>query len=152
MALEVKHRAEGNAVALLDGRVLLFTRNGRLTSAALDAIEELATSRARTATAHEPVGALAIVNGDAGLSDNWLLERQRELLRSLKATPHLSFAFCVVGESVQAIAMRAVVRVFVLGSTGMRMFTEPSSAAQWLAPRVGMEPGAILGALAELPH
>lgn len=152
MALEVKHQAEGNAVALLDARVLLFTRSGRLTAAALDAVEALATHCVPAATQRAPVGAMAIVDGDAGLSDNRLLERQRALLRSLKAAPHVSFAFCVGGDSIQAIAMRAVVRVFVLGSASMRMFTDAPTAAEWLAGRIGMEPGVLLRAVAALPH
>ena len=150
MTLVVKHQAEDNVVGLIDNRVLVFARSGRLTPAALDAVEALAATYTHRASAEHPVGALALVVGSAGLSDNRLLERQRVLLRGLRAAPHLWFAFCVVGDGVQAVAMRAVVRVLMLGSSTMRLFTDPESAAGWLGAQVGVEPATIRSALATL--
>ncbi len=147
MALTVTYQAERNAVGLLDDRVLLFARSARLAPAALDAIEAFAATHRPLASAERPLGALALVVGAAGLSENSLLERQRVFLRELRATPHVWFAFCIVGDGVQAVAMRAVVRVLMLGSSGMRMFTDQASAARWLGERVGVDPAAITGAL-----
>ncbi len=150
MPLDVKHKADQNGVGMIDERVLVFVRGGRLTSAALDTVVALAGDRARRATAERPVGALAVVSGQAGLSENQLLERQRLLLRDLRVAPHVFFAFCVEGEGAQAIAMRAVVRVLMLGSSSMRIFTERDAAARWLAERVGMAPAEITTALVAL--
>ena len=37
-------------------------------------------------------------------------------------------------------------------SASMRMFTDAPTAAEWLAGRIGMEPGVLLRAVAALPH
>lgn len=147
VALSVAHRSDGNAVGVLDDRVLLFVRSAKLTSVALNAVEATVANHVASASAARPVGALAVVPGNAGLSDNALLERQRALLFGLKAKPHVYFAFCVVGEGVQSIAMRAAVRVLVIGAARMRLFTEPAESAQWLAGHLQIEAAAITQAV-----
>jgi hypothetical protein len=147
--LHVVHEASGNVVARLDASVLLFVRTRPLTVAALDAIEGVANKIEQFRQG--PVGALAVIDGQAGLSDNALLTRQRAFLKGfVRGDGDVYLAMVVQGDSVQSIAMRAVVRMFMLGKKRTSLLTarvEP--AARWLAERTG-ETSAELEATVQL--
>lgn len=146
MTLEVIHRSAGNAVGVLDGRALIFVRSQALTEETLDAIAR-AVEHTRAA---RPAGALAIVPGDAGLSPEHLLARQRRIFQQAKKLDDVWIAFCVQGDGVQSVVMRAVVRMFLLGQPRMTMHAKPESAIVWFATRLGLSVEAVRSAVASL--
>lgn len=147
VGLEVIHRGAGNAVGLLDGRALLFVRSRALTVDALDAIAETIDRIAPRATADWLVGALAIVPGDAGLSRQDLLARQRKIFGAARAMDHVWVSFCVYGESAQTTAMRAVVRLLLLGRSNMKMHAKTEAAIVWFSARLGLRIGDVSDAV-----
>ena len=126
--LEVVHRRDGNTVGLLDDRALIFVRSRALTGDALEAIDAAIRRVVPKATAEQPAGALAILPGDAGLSHNDLLARQRQIFGEARKQEHIWVSMCVHGHSAQTIAMRAVVRLLLLGHGNMRMHATPEAA------------------------
>lgn len=134
--VHVVHEADGNVVARLDASVLVFVRTRPLTVAALDAIESVAHKIEEFRRG--PVGALAVIDGRAGLSDNALLTRQRKFLNGfVRADGDVYLAMVVQGDSVQSIAMRAVVRLFMLGKRTCLMSARLEDAAAWLGKQTG---------------
>lgn len=156
MSLKVVHSEDRNAVGIIDERLIAFVRSAALTAAALDALEaHLHPLRerygARPASAGSPVGLLAVVPARAGLSDKALIERQAQLMKRLKVeakqavrTAAPTFvALTILGDGPMSSAMRAVIRVNVLGHGSIRLFSETADAATWLATRLSMDAGAI---------
>lgn len=135
--LHVAFESRGNVVARLDSSALLFARARPLVPEALDSIE--LTARAVDEIREGPIGALVVVPGDAGLSDNALLDRQRAFLRSF-VRPDVFVVMASLGDSAQAIAMRAVVRLFMIGRRTMHMASSIEGAALWLGDRIGRDP------------
>lgn len=88
--------------------------------------------------------------GSAGLSDKPLLERQRALIHEVLADTSVCFALVVVGDSVHATLMRSVVRVALLGKRNAVMASNVVEGAQFLAPRLVLEAGAIVAAAEHL--
>ncbi len=144
--LEVIHRRAGNAVGLLEGRALIFLRDRPLTEEALEAV---ANTVHRT-TLTRPAGALAIIPGDAGLSSERLITRQRKIFQEAKRLDDVWLSFCVQGDGVQAIAMRAVVRMFVLGQPRSTLHAKPETAIVWFAGRLGLSVETVRAAVAAL--
>jgi hypothetical protein len=134
--LEVVHRHDGNTVVLLDDRALIFVRSRALTGEALDAIDAVIDRVAPKAMAERPAGVLAILPGDAGLSRDDLLARQREIFGGARKHQHIWVSICVHGHSAQTIVMRAVVRMLLLGQSNMRMYPTPEAAIAWFASRL----------------
>ncbi len=133
-------------MGVLDGRALIFVRTEALTTESLDAI---AHAMERTSV-NRPAGALAIVPGEAGLSSEELLARQRRIFQQAKKLEDVWVAFCVHGEGVQSMVMRAVVRMFVLGQPRMTMHAKPESAIVWFATKLGLSGEAVRSAVASL--
>lgn len=136
MALQTLHQADHNVVGVVDGRLIVFGRTGRLTSAALDVIEAEA-SRA-IASGVRPTALLAVVPGDAGMSGSDLLERQRKMMKSFAVDDQTLFGMVVLGTSVQSVMMRAFLRVSFLGRPSMTMTDDVHSASVWLSARMKM--------------
>jgi hypothetical protein len=133
VALWIAHNAAANFVGVLDEQVLLFTRAGPLTTTALDHCEAIINERVSKATSAKPVASLVVLPGDVGLSRHDLIDRQRRLFDRLKAERFVFSAACVLGTSAQCVAMRAVVRLFLLGRPKMKLFSEVEPATLWLA-------------------
>lgn len=145
-SVSVRYDAESNYVALVEQRLLLFTRTRLLTKASLDGAEAVIREQVPKATAARPVGAFVVLPGDAGLSRHDLLERQRKMFDRLKAERTVYSAMVVLGSSPQCVAMRAVVRLFLIGSPTMQLFSEVEPAARWLARAIAMPEHTILDA------
>lgn len=136
--LHVVHEAGGNAVARIDATVLVFVRTQRLTVAALEAIERLAITI--DGFRRGPIGALVVVPGDAGLSDNALIARQRAFLRDLvRPDGDVYVSTVILGDSAQSMAMRAVARLFVIGRPSIRVGSSVEDAARWLGARLDVD-------------
>lgn len=146
MSVSVSYAAESNYVAMVDQRLLLFTRTRPLAKAALDAAEAIINEHVPKATAARPVGSFVVLPGDAGLSRHDLIERQRKLFDRLKAERTVYTAAVVLGSSAQCMAMRAVVRLFLLGSPAMQLFSEIEPAARWIARATAIPEGTVLDA------
>ncbi len=146
MALWIAHNAAANFVGVLDEQVLLFTRAGPLTTTALDQCEAIINERVPKATSAKPVASLVVLPGDVGLSRHDLIDRQRRLFDRLKAERFVFSAACVLGTSAQCVAMRAVVRLFLLGSPKMQLFSEVDPATRWLAGATSVDAERIRGA------
>lgn len=145
----VVYEQRGNVVARIDAAVLLFVRTRPLEREALDAIERLALGIDEFRKG--PVGALAVIDGQAGLSDNTLLQRQRIFLRGfVRSEGDVYLAMVVLGDAVQSIAMRAVVRMFMIGRKTMHLDSDLDRAARWLGERVGRDPGEIAATARQL--
>jgi len=72
------------------------------------------------------------------------------LTTALRELPDLSVAIVVVGDSAQAIAMRAVTRVMSLGKRQLSLHADVNAAANWLDPRISIEGVQLAGVLAEI--
>lgn len=141
MVLVVRHCAEQNAVAVLDERVVVFTRRAKLTAACLDVIE--AESEAIARRPARPVGLLAVIPASAGLSDGATLERQRQLLKHIRIDPQTYFAYVVTGDDIHASVIRATVRVAMLGRRMMNLSEHVDAAAGWLGGRLSIAPSTL---------
>lgn len=163
MGLRVLHSEAQNAVGIIDERLVAFVRSGQLTAGALDVIESnLHALRERHRPTSlgpgAPVALLAVVPARAGLSDKDLVERQRQLMKQLKADAKSALgtaaptfvALTIVGDGPMSSAMRAVIRVNVLGHGSIHLAAETAEAASWLAPRLSMDAAAILRQCQEL--
>lgn len=148
--LGLLHVRDGNGVGLYEKRVLVFVRQSTLRVEALDAIEKAIEELMPLATSERPCGALSVVPANAGLSRNDLLTRQRRIFSQPRHHENVFIAFTVLGDGAQAAAMRAVVRLFALGQSRMKMFATTDPAIEWLAPRVKMPVEALLGAIREV--
>jgi hypothetical protein len=147
--LQIVHHAEGNIVGLLDDTALLFVRNRPLREQALDAIER--TAQRFGLAPGRPVGALAVVDGNAGMSERKLIERQRTFMRGfVRSDGEVYVAMAVLGDSVQSTTMRAVVRLFTVGNRRIQMSASIDEAARWLGPRLKLGPLRLASALGDL--
>jgi hypothetical protein len=148
MNIEVNLHQDNNIVALIDGRVAFIARSGVLTMPALRCLESM---KARLLSDPRPKGFLAVMPGTAGISKEEIVERQRQFIRQVSAeVKDLSFAIVILGDSVQATAMRVVGRIFVLGRQNMATFSDLGAGAGWLAERTGMDASTFRGIAADL--
>lgn len=134
--LDIVNDDPENLLALLDGRVMVQLRYGRLSTASLDVaaarILPVLESEARA------VGAIAVVNADAGVMPAEVQARQQVVIGNMLSRPNAFMVTVMFGESVQATAMRAVGRVLMLGKrTNIRHAKTVEEAATWLGERLG---------------
>ncbi len=129
MAVDIAFHADDNVVAIIDERVMIFARSGPLTMPALECLESM---KPRLLKSLQPKGVLAVLPGTAGVSKDAIVERQRQFVRTVTAeVKDLSVGVVIVGDSIQAMAMRAVGRVFVIGRANMDTFRDVSLGARW---------------------
>jgi hypothetical protein len=134
---DIRFHRDGNLVALADERLLVFVRTGLLTVPALETMEGL---KASVLASPKPKGVLAIFTATAGVSHNSLVERQRVFVRGIASeVPDISFAVVVLGDTVHAIAIRTVLRLFVMGRSNMAAFRDVGEGSRWLAGRMGID-------------
>lgn len=157
LGLQVVHSEERNAVGIIDERLIAFVRSAALTTGALDAVEAhlhplRERHRPQAGSPGAPVGLLAVVPAGAGLSDKGLIERQAQLMKRLKVEAKQAVqsvaptfvALSILGDGAMSSAMRAVIRVNVLGHARVRLFSETGEAAAWLAGCLAMD-AAVIG-------
>ena len=135
MTLEITYEDPGNVMALLDRRVFVQVRAGPLTHASLDSAADKVMSALSAQT--KPIGALAVVNGDAGVMPPDIQARQKRLLGGMLARADASMATVMLGTTVQATAMRATGRVLMLGTRNIKHAKDINEATTWLADRLG---------------
>lgn len=133
--LDIVSADKENLLALLDGRVMVQLRYGRLT---LDALE-LAAKHIMPVLEAEPrsIGAIAVVNGDAGVAPPEVQARQKQLIGGLLRRPNASMATVMFGETIQATASRAVGRVLMIGARNIRHAKDVQEAVTWLGEKLG---------------
>lgn len=128
------HNAEGNAVALVDERLVLFVRVLPLTTEAMVVAETELWKRLEQATVERPAALWIVVAGDAGLSAPALLDHQRAVFaRMVSEAGRLFVASSIIGSSVQSMAIRAVGNGFAKKRAHIQLFSDTRSAAQWLS-------------------
>lgn len=133
------HNADGNAVALIDERLVLFVRVLPLTMAALEEGEAALWKQVEKASINRPAGLWVVVSGDAGLSAQAMLDRQRASFARMNAeTTRLFVASTSIGSSVQTLAIRAVSNAFSKKRPHMQLFSDTTSAARWMALVMGI--------------
>ena len=148
MGIDVAFQQDNNIVALVVERALVFARSAPLTMPALACLESMKPRILKSAL---PKGVLAVLPGTAGVSKEAIVERQRQFVRQVtQEVPDLFVAVVIVGDSVQAMAMRAVGRIFVLGRGNMATFREVDAGAAWLAQRMAMDEGGLTATVREL--
>ncbi|MBX7191407.1 MAG: hypothetical protein K1X94_05090 [Sandaracinaceae bacterium] len=136
--MDILHKKQGNVVATIDRRVLIFVRDRPLTSAALSEVEaSLEPLRSTLGPTHQG-GVLAVIPGDAGLSSSELLARQRKLFAEARQLGHLWIAFCVTGQGAQTFVLRAAIRMFMPGHPSLSLHDDLRPAVRWLAERTGL--------------
>jgi hypothetical protein len=142
VALTIIHDDAQNCFAILDDRVLLQVRDGLLTREALDAAEQAVLPVLESQT--RQVGALAIINGDAGVMPADVQARQREVIGRMLKRPNAQMATVMLGSTVLATASRAVGRVLLIGNRNIKHAKDVNEATTWLAERLGDIPAAHL--------
>lgn len=145
--LDILHASDANGVGLFEKRALIFVRRSTLRVEALDVIEKTVRTVVPLAAPDRPCGAILVVPGDAGLSRNDLLTRQRKIFADPLGRQDVFVAFTVLGDGAQAATMRAVVRLFALSQTRMKMFARTEMAVEWIAPRLKMPAEKLLDAV-----
>lgn len=143
--MDVIYSSVGSRIGVVDRRLYVFVRREQLSVAALDAIADHIRDRKG-----QTVGLLAVVPGDAGLSDNTVLDRQRRMMAEFFADPLFFVGFVVLGTSVQAILMRSVVRLAFVGKRNASLTANTVDGARFLAPRLQLSQDAIVAAVDEL--
>lgn len=133
--LDIVFDDKTNLLALLDGRVMVQVRYGRLTLESLD----VAAQKILPVMHAEPraIGAIAVVNGDAGVAPPEVQARQKELIGGLLRRPNASMATVMFGDTIQATAMRAVGRVLMIGAKNIRHAKDVHEAVTWLSEKLG---------------
>jgi hypothetical protein len=148
MTPDVRFHGDDSLVALADGRLLFFVRKGLLSMPVLETLEGL---KATVLASPKPKGVLAIFTSTAGVSNNALVERQRVFVRTIaNEVPDISFAVVVLGDTVHAIAIRTVLRLFVMGKSNMAAFRDVGESCRWLAGRMGIDAPTLERTAAEL--
>lgn len=136
MTVDIAFFRDSNIVALVDERAMIFARSAPLTMPALECLESM---KPRLLKSLQPKGVLAVLPGTAGVSKDAIVERQRQFVRTVTAeVKDLSVGVVIVGDSIQAMAMRTVGRVFVLGRSNMATFRDVEAGATWLADKMGI--------------
>ncbi len=143
--MDVIYSGTRSRIGVIDRRLYIFVRQEQLSLAALDAIA--AGIRERKG---QTAGLLAVVPGDAGLSDNAVLDRQRRLMAEFIADTLFSVGFVVLGTSVQAMLMRSVVRLAFVGKRNASLTANTVDGARFLAPRLQLSQAEIEAAVDEL--
>lgn len=137
--LDIVLNDPGNCLALLDKRVLIQFRQSLLSHAALDAAAKhiIPVLCAQTTT----IGAIAIINGDAGVMPPDIQKRQQELIGGLLERPNMVMSTVTTGASIQATAARAVGRVLLMGrgSGKLRHTTDLHEATAWLSEKLDFD-------------
>ena len=133
--LDIVSDDTSNLLALLDGRVMVQLRYGKLTLEAL----ELAARRIIPVLEAEPrsVGAIAIINGDAGVTLPEVQARQKLLIGGMLRRPNAWMTTVMFGETIQATAMRAVGRVLMIGARNIRHAKDVHEGVTWLGEKLG---------------
>jgi hypothetical protein len=134
--VEVRHSAAGNAVVVVDHRVLAFTRTGAMTVPATEVVEDVCRDWLRTRG--PAVGVVAVVHEGTSMPVPALVERHRALVHNVARSDRFSVAFVVRGNCLQATLMRAAMRTFTVNRPMVQLFDDVDRAASWLAPRVGL--------------
>ncbi|HEY1101719.1 MAG TPA: hypothetical protein VGF99_22455 [Myxococcota bacterium] len=146
MALETLfHDRNGNAFGRLDDRLFVQARTGVLTMATLEAADDNLKKRPLLGVG----GALAVVNGDAGIMPADIRARQMEFLKGLLAGG--SWMVTVVrGETVHASTMRSLGRMMLLGQQRLRHMADVGEAARFLGGVLDLDAARIEAAVADL--
>lgn len=135
VTLEITYEDPGNVMAVLDRRMLVQVRMGPLTHASLDSAADRVLSVLSAQT--KSIGALAVVNADAGVMPPDIQAKQKRLLGGMLNRPDASMATVMLGTTVQATAMRATGRVLILGKRNIKHAKDVNEATTWLADRLG---------------
>lgn len=145
MLEDVFHDHNGNALGLLDGRLLVQARTGVLTLHCVDAVADFLRNRALPT----PFGLIAVVNGDTGIMPEDIRARQLAHLTWLLGTgAHI--VTVVYGDTVHASVMRSAGRMMLLGQPRLQHLQDVPTAAAFLAERLSMSAAAIQAAVIRL--
>ena len=133
MALEVLFRDAGNAVGLLDGRVLVQVRWGEITRPAVEAIGAAAQRCIAPLAPDEWIGALLVQEPGAGVPDSETREAQRNVIRPVVAgRKNARLAGVVMGDDLSARLRLTMVRMLTVGDDRFRHFSTVDDAITWL--------------------
>lgn len=146
MDSSVLYDRDGVAVVMLRERIVVAQRVRALTREGYEAFAAAVWRAVEGSSESEPAGVWVIVELDAGLSDESALEPQRVMYERLARERHAFIASSAIGASMDAIAIRAVGRAFMLGAEHMQMFSDVFSAARWLAPSLRVSASLLIEA------
>jgi hypothetical protein len=103
-----------NTLVLMGDRLSLQFRSAPLSAAFLDATEAF-FSAWPAIKAGVPFACFAVIDGDSGVTDENLRERQRTTVGKLLSAPGAAMVTCMPGDSVLASANRAMGRMLLIG-------------------------------------
>jgi hypothetical protein len=133
-----------NYFAVLEERVVVQVRRGPLTQAMLDVAERDLSPRMQRVSG--PIGALAVINADAGPNAPEVQDRQRAVLGALLARPNALMVTVMLGDSVTAAMSRASGRLLFPGKQNIKHARTVEEGAGLIAAAV---PGVTAAAIIE---
>jgi hypothetical protein len=143
MTVEERYRDAGNAVGLVDGRVLVQLRWGEITVESVEAIGATAQRVLASLPADTRVGALLVQEPSAGVPDGAARDAQRRVLRGLAAgASNLRVAGVVMGTDLGARLRLTMVRMLTVGDERFRHFNSLEDAVSWLGHEMSPSPTA----------
>jgi hypothetical protein len=120
-------------MVLLGEKLILQYRFGVTTNAFLDEAEAF-FSPWSMGLAGKRIGFLSVINSDlAPISPREMRERQRAFVNAALATPATLLAAVIVGESVTAMSMRSMARLFLLARKNMAIRATVEEAASTMS-------------------
>jgi len=140
----------GNAAALVLDRYFMQVRMGALTEEALAAYHGSITAQLNRHP-HVPLGSFHVVDGSAPTPPTEMRDRQRNYMGPVLARKDIFVSTVILGEGIQATAMRTIIRLLVLGNKRMHHASALEEGARWLADNVGVgDVAALLKAYGEV--
>jgi hypothetical protein len=135
VGLDVFYDRDGTRFGLLDGRLLLQSRAGLLTDEALDAVVTVMEER-MVGRSHS-LGLIAVVEESARRTSVEIQTRQRMHMGRFLDEADGWICSVTRGDGVEAMSMRAVGHVLLLGHPRVAHFSDVETAAVWMAAKLG---------------
>ncbi len=136
--LVIDDAGQNTLVLVGDGLVLQY-RTGALTPTFLDATEAFFAAWKAPASG-KPFGCLAIIEADVGITDEALRDRQRRTIGAMLAMPGAAMVTCMLGDTIQASASRAMGRLLLLGKRNIHHASTTQEAVALIAKHLGGTP------------
>jgi hypothetical protein len=132
-AIELLSRDDDNVVVLWRKSVLVQSRRGPLTSAALRHVGQSIRAIAGT---ERPIGVFLVVEPSAPVPGDEARIAQRKLIDDMLAHENLRLAAVILGEDIASTMNRSAGRLVAMGKAHMKRFSDVDEAIAWLVPEM----------------
>lgn len=126
----------GNVLVGIGPSLVIQYRCAPLTDAFLDACGPVFEQFVAANAGVRPFGVVAVVNGNAGITEERLRARQRTLIGELLRQPEVAMVTCILGDTIDASAMRSIGRVMMLGHKNLAHVVSIEDAAKKMAEQL----------------